>query len=147
MDQLDDSAASCIASFLDDERDLAALRATSRSWAALLAADATLWRTASVRRFGAAAVAATGAAGSAGSVPAEAAPVAVSQQAPPLGSAAEEERRFRALAARRADVAAFENLVWLDGVHLEVGAHPPLLPCCRAAYPCMPPLHHALTRR
>lgn len=121
MDQLDESAAAHIASFLEDERDLAALRATSRSWAALLAGDPALWRTLAVRRFGPAAVAATTAAGGAGGAPAAAAMAAAQARAPPLGSAAEEQRRFRSLAARRVHAAAFEHLVWLDGVHLEVG--------------------------
>ena len=101
MDTLDDSSAACIASFLSDERDLAALRCTSKAWRALFSDNPGLWTTLLRRRFDDTAGERDGATA--------------------RGGANAPEQRYRELAgaARRRPVAGLERVIWLDGHHLQ----------------------------
>lgn len=120
MDALPGAAAAAIALHLLDERDLAALQATCRSWRAVFA-DAALWRTLAERRFGSAAVAdGEGAAGS---------EAAAARQA---------RQRFARLASLKRPATQLDRIIHLNGTHLQArrrcwGHGSAGLPVCRSS--------------
>ncbi|KAL4433857.1 hypothetical protein ABPG75_000298 [Micractinium tetrahymenae] len=116
MDSLPAAAAAAVAGHLLDERDLAALAATSRFWRGVLA-DPTLWRCLLRRRFGAVAEAAA----SAGTEPQTAATGAAAGAADGTVSP---QQRFRELACLRRPAPQLDRIAWLDGSHLQVVTEP-----------------------
>lgn len=119
MDSLPAAAAVVIAGYLLDERDLAALAATSRFWRGILA-DPALWRCLLRRRFGAAA--------SAGASPLEEQTAHREGVAAAAETAAETaaarpspRQRFRQLACLRRPAPQLDRVALLDGVRLQAG--------------------------
>ena len=108
MEGLPAAAATLVASYLEDERDLAALRCACRFWRDILKDNPGLWGALLARRFG----------------QADAAPAAPASSAGAAPPAETPEQRFKRLASLRQPVAGLEKLIWLDGQHLQVGAAP-----------------------
>jgi hypothetical protein len=100
MDRLDESTATAIASFLEDERDVASLACSNTFWRNVLApGNDPLWSAVLARRFG------------------------DSRKADDCAA------HFRQLAALTKPAARLDTIIWLDGHHLRVLEEPggPLL--------------------
>ncbi len=121
MDSLPAAAAAVIAAHLLDERDLAALAATSRFWRGVLA-DPALWRQLLRSRFGPAAEAAEASGSQPILVPAENGPAAMQTAARTRDEVPSPRQLFRRLACLRRPAPQLDRFAWLDGTHLQAGA-------------------------